>query len=101
MVEYFTGLWTSLVNWAVGINVDWVELLVAGIIMVVAIVLALLFSKVVFQRLLRLFIVGGADFDVKTVAAVRVPCTAFILLLGLYLALTSLSLHDTVQHAVA
>ena len=100
MVDYFNGLWTSFVQWAVRVNVDWIELLIAGIILVVAIALAVLFSKVVFQRLLRLFIVGGADFDVKTVAAIRVPCTAFILLLGLYLALTSLSLHDTVQHTV-
>ena len=100
MVDYFTGLWTSFVHRAAGINVDWVELLIAGIIMAVAIVIAALFSKVVFQRLLRLFIVGGADFDVKTVASIRVPCTAFVLLLGLYLALTSLSLHDAVQHTV-
>ena len=100
MIDYFTGLWTSFVHWAVGINVDWVELLIAGIILLVAVALAVLFSKVLFQRLLRLFIVGGADFDVKTVASIRVPCTAFILLLGLYLALTSLSLHDTVQHTV-
>ena len=100
MVDYFTGLWTSFVHRAAGINVDWVELLIAGIIMAVAIVIAALFSKVVFQRLLRLFIVGGADFDVKTVASIRVPCTAFILLLGLYLTLTSLSLHDAVQHTV-
>ncbi len=100
MVDYFTGLWSSFAHWAVGIHVDWFELLMAGIILVVSIALAVLFSKVVFQRLLRLFIVGGADFDIKTVASVRVPCTAFILLLGLYLALTSLSLHDTVQHTV-
>ena len=100
MNDYFTGLWTSFVHWAVGINVDWVELLIAGVILAVATALAVLFSKVVFQRLLRLFIVGGVDFDVKTVASVRVPCTAFILLLGLYLALSSLSLHDTVQHTV-
>ena len=100
MIDYFTGLWTSFVHWAVGINVDWVELLIAGIILLVAVALAVLFSRVLFQRLLRLFIVGGADFDVKTVASIRVPCTAFILLLGLYLALTSLSLHDTVQHTV-
>jgi len=100
MSEYFTGLWGSLARWAVGVHVDWVELVIAGIILVVATALAVLFSRVVFQRLLRLFIVGGADFDVKTVASIRVPCTAFILLLGLYLALTSLSLHDTVQHTV-
>ncbi len=100
MVDYFTGLWSSFAHWTVSIHVDWVELLIAGIILVVSIALAVLFSKVVFQRLLRLLIVGGADFDVKTVASIRVPCTAFILLLGLYLALTSLSLHDTVQHTV-
>ena len=100
MTEHFKGLWTSLINWGVGINVDWADLLTAGIILVAAIALAVLFSKVVFQRLLRLFILGGANFDVKTVAALRVPSTAFILLLGLYLALTSLSLPNTIQHTV-
>ena len=73
MTDYFAGLWTSFVHWAVGINVDWVELLIACIILAVSIVIAAVFSKVVFQRLLRLFIMGGADFDVKTVASIRVP----------------------------
>ena len=100
MIDDFTGLWTSFVRWAGSVNLDWVELLIAGIILAVGVALAMLFSKVLFQRLLRWFIVGGAEFDVKTVASIRVPCTAFILLLGLYLALTFLSLPDTVQHVV-
>ena len=100
MIEYFQDLWSSLLHWAAQGNVDWPGLLIAGLILGTAIGVAVLFSKVVFQRLLRSFIVGGANFDVKTAAALRVPTTAFILLLGLYLALTSLSLPATVQHVV-
>ena len=100
MTEYFRDLWTSLTNGAVNINFEWSDLLTAGIILVAAILLAVLFSKVVFQRLLRLSIVGGPNFDVKTAAALRAPITAFILLLGLYLALTSISLSNTGQQVV-
>ena len=100
MIEFFTGLWTSLAQWALDTDVDWADLLTASIILGMSLVLAVLFSKVVFARLLRLFIMGSANFDINTVAALKVPCTAFIPLLGLYLALTSLSLPDTVQHVV-
>ena len=100
MVEYLRDLWDSLTDWAIGITFDWAEVVTAGIILVAAIVLTVLFSKVVFKRLLRLSIVGGANFDVKTAGALRVPISAFILLLGLYLALGILSLSDAAQQVV-
>ena len=100
MIEFFTGLWTSLAQWALDTDVDWADLLTASIILGMSLILAVLFSKVVFARLLRLFIMGSTNFDVKTIGALKVPCTAFIPLLGLYLALTSLSLPNTVQHVV-
>ena len=84
MVDYFRDLWTSMTDWAIGIDFEWVELVTAGIILGVAIALAVLFAKVAFKRLLRLSIVGGANFDIKTAGALRIPITAFILLLGLY-----------------
>ena len=100
MVEYLRDLWDSLTDWAIGITFDWAEVVTAGIILVAAIVLTVLFSKVVFKRLVRLSIVGGANFDVKTAGALRVPISAFILLLGLYLALGILSLSDAAQQVV-
>ena len=100
MVEYLRDLWDSLTDWAIGITFDWAEVVTAGIILFAAIVLTVLFSKVVFKRLLRLSIVGGANFDVKTAGALRVPISAFILLLGLYLALGILSLSDAAQQVV-
>ena len=100
MVDYFRDLWTSMTDWAIGIEFEWVELVTAGIILGVAIALAVLFAKVAFRRLLRLSIVGGANFDIKTAGALRIPITAFILLLGLYMALTSLSLSSAGQHLV-
>ena len=48
MIEHFRDLWTSLTSWAVGINLDWYDLLIAGIILVAAIALAVLFNKVSF-----------------------------------------------------
>lgn len=100
MSEYFRDLWNSLTNWAIDITFDWAELLTAGIILVAAIALTVLFSKVIFKRLLRLSIVGGANFDIKTAGALRVPISAFILLLGLYLALNIVSLSNAAQQVV-
>ena len=86
--------------WAASPAVSWVDLIVSGIIAAAAIIIAALFSIVVFPRLLRLSIMSGANFDVKTVASVRLPLAAFIILSGFYLALLALSPPPTVQIAV-
>ena len=87
-------------QWATGANATWVDLLISAAIVALAIVIAVLFSKLAFQRLLRLFIMDGADFDVKTIAAIRFPFAAFIVLSGAYIALTTLSPPPAVQIVV-
>ena len=100
MVEQIRTWWQALAHWAASATIGWVDLLVSGIILAAAIAAAILFSRVFFQRLLRLSIVRGANFDVKTVAAIRIPATAFVLLSGVYLALTTLSPPPPVQDLV-
>ncbi len=68
--------------------------------MVAAIVIAILFSTLIFRRLLRLSIMSSVDFDVKTAAAIRLPFAAFIVLSGIYVALTVLSPPPAVQVVV-
>ena len=100
MGEVIRNWWQAVVAWAASPAVSWVDLIISGVIAAAAIVIAVLFSIVVFPRLLRLSIMSGANFDVKTVASVRLPLAAFIILSGLYLALLALSPPPTVQIAV-
>ena len=100
MTQYIEAWWQAFSQWAASATLDWIDLLISGIILALAIITAILFSRVFFQRLLRLSIIRGANFDVKTVAAVRVPATAFILLSGMYLGLSALSPPPTVQDLV-
>ena len=83
MVGESHSWWNDLYEWVVGATIGWSDLVVSGIILAVSIVVALIFSTLVFRRLLRLSIVAGANFDVKTVAAIRIPIAAFVLLAGL------------------
>ena len=100
MSEFFRNWWQALSHWATGAGTTWVDLLISGVIVVVAIVIAILFSTLVFRRLLRLSIMSGVDFDVKTAAAIRLPFAAFIVLSGIYVALTVLSPPPAVQVVV-
>ena len=86
--------------WAASPAVSWTDLIISGVILAAAIVIAALFSIVVFPRLLRLSIMSGPNFDVKTVASVRLPLAAFIVLSGFYLALLALSPPPAVQSMV-
>lgn len=97
MGEILSNWWQAVVAWAASPAVSWTDLIISGIILAAAIVIAALFSIVIFPRLLRLSIMSGANFDVKTVASVRLPLSAFIVLSGLYLALVTLSPPATVQ----
>lgn len=100
MSELFRNWWQILAHWAIGAGTTWVDLLISGVIVVVAIVIAILFSTLVFKRLLRLSIMSSVDFDVKTAAAIRLPFAAFIVLSGIYVALTVLSPPPAVQVVV-
>ena len=100
MSEFFRNWWQALSHWAAGSDTTWVDLLISGVIVAVAIVIAILFSTLVFRRLLRLSIMSSVDFDVKTAAAIRLPFAAFIVLSGIYVALTVLSPPPAVQVVV-
>ena len=76
MSEFFRNWWQALSHWAAGSGTTWVDLLISGVIVAVAIVIAVLFNTLVFRRLLRLSIMSSVDFDVKTAAAIRLPFAA-------------------------
>ena len=100
MGESFQNWWQAVIAWATSPAISWIDLVVGGTILAVGIAIAALFSIVVFPRLLRMSIRSGPNFDVKTVASVRLPLAAFIVLSGLYLALSALSPPPTVQVVV-
>ena len=100
MREFIQHSWASLSDWAVAINIVWIDVLVAAIIMAVAAALAVVFIRIVFRRALRLFIFFGPDFDVRMAGATRVPATATILLVGAYLAIRALALPSIAQGVV-
>ena len=86
---------------AAAVTPTWVDLAVSAIILAVAVLIALLFSKVIFRMLLRLARVSSGDLDDRIVTAARLPVVVYVTLLGLYLALTvPLSLPPTVQDVV-
>ena len=100
MTGYFTNVWQALSQWVSGGNTTWVDLVISVGIVVAAIAIALLFSMVVFRLLLKATILGGANFDVKTIAALRLPFAAFIVLSGIYVAITVLSPPPAIQFVV-
>ena len=100
MGEIIQSWWQAIVVWAAGITITWVDLSVSAIIVVTAAVFAFLFSKFMFQRLLRLFIIVGPDFDIKTMNAVNVPAAAMIVLMGLYASLVIHPLPEAVLSGV-
>ena len=77
----------SLADAAGGIQVTWVDLLTSAVIMGAAVVIALLFSRVIFRLLLRAARLSAGDLDDRIVAAAKGPVTGYIILLGLYLAI--------------
>ena len=68
MGDVMRNWWQAVVAWVVSPAVSWVDLMFSGIILA-AVVIAVLFSIALFPRLLRLSIMSGANFDVKTVAS--------------------------------
>ena len=100
MGEIMQGWWQTFSLWAAGITITWVDLLVSATIVAVAVVFAFLFSKFLFRRLLRLFIIIGPDFDVRTMNEVKVPAAAMIVLIGLYASLVIHPLPAPVLSAV-
>ena len=59
MGEYFRNLWQAVTEWAIAASTVWTDLLIAAVIMLAAITIAVLFSRIIFRRVLRLFIWFG------------------------------------------
>ncbi len=80
----------------------WLDPTLAAGIFLFSLLLAFLFHKLGFRILLRIAILTPSDFDVRLVAALRMPMTLGIVLLGGYLALSLplLDLSDTPQQVV-
>ena len=80
----------------------WLDPSLAGGIFLFSLLFAFLFHKVIFRVLLRIAIWTPSDFDVRLVAALRMPITLGIVLLGGYLALSLplLDLSETPQRVV-
>ena len=101
MGQAISNWFQSLADTFAAANVTWIDLVVSLAILVVAVLIAVLFSKVIFRLLIRLSNVTSGDLDDRVVSAARGPITAYIILLGLYLALTvPLSLPPAVQDVV-
>ena len=101
MGQAISNWFQSLADTFAAANVTWIDLVVSFAILVVAVLIAVLFSKVIFRLLIRLSNVTSGDLDDRVVSAARGPITAYIILLGLYLALTvPLSLPPAVQDVV-
>ena len=94
--------WFRTLNEATGAaNITWLELLVSLAILAGAILFALLFSKLLFRLALRAARLFPGELDDQLVAAARGPVIAYIILLGLYLAIeVPLTLPAAVDGAV-
>ena len=91
----------TVVQGLAAINISWIDLMFSAVILVASVLIAALFSKVIFRLLMRLSRVSSGDLDDRVVTAARGPITAYIILLGVYLALTvPLSLPSTVEDVV-
>ncbi len=101
MGQAVSNWFRSLAEAFAAANVTWTDLAVSLVILAVAVLIAVLFSKVIFRFLMRLSRVTSGDLDDRVVSAARGPITAYIILLGLYLALTvPIALPPSVQDVV-
>jgi small-conductance mechanosensitive channel len=101
MGQSISNWFRSLADTFAAADVTWFDVVVSLVILAVALLIAALFSKVIFKLLIRLSNVTSGDLDDRVVSAARGPITAYIILLGLYLALTvPLPLPPSVQDVV-
>ncbi len=101
MGQSLNNWFQSLVDAAAGIDITGLDLLASAIILVVAVLVAVLFSKVLSRLLMRMAHLSAGDLDDRIVASARGPVIGYIVLLGLYLAITvPLALPPAVQDVV-
>ena len=87
MGQAFAEWLAGVAGVAAGIETGWADLLFSVVILAGFIAVALLFSKVIFRLLLRATRLSGGSLDDRIVRAARWPVTAYIILLGVYLAI--------------
>ena len=101
MSETFQTWWQALSDWAAGTTITWLDLMVSGIILMVMIALAFVFSRLLSRLLLRAARFSAGDLDDTIISALRGPVTVLIILAGAYVAITvPLTLSNAVQDAV-
>ena len=66
----------------------WLDPAVAGTLILLAVVLAVIFHKLLFPLILRITARTPTDLDNRMVRATRLPLTAGIVVLGIYLSIT-------------
>ncbi len=98
--------WQAVAAWAAGTAITWGDLIIAGIIIGASAVFAVLFSRLLSRMMLRLARFSAGDLDDRVISAARGPMTAFIILIGAYLAASvpltlSVAVHDVVNKVAA
>ena len=101
MGEYIQNWWLEVVAAAAAIGLEWHDLLVSLAIIAGAALFAFLFSRILFRLALRVTSVFPGELDDHLVAEAKGPVTAYIILLGAYLAIkVPLELPHTVDTVV-
>ena len=87
MVDTLNNWLLEMVAAAAAIGLEWHDLLVSLGIVVGAVVFAVLFSRILFRLMLRVASVFPGELDDHLVSNAKGPVTAYIILLGVYLAI--------------
>ena len=101
MGEYIQNWWQTLFQWVAGTAITWLDLLVSLAIIAGAVLFAFLFSRILFRLLLKATSVFPGELDDHLVSNSKGPVMAYIILIGVYLAVKiPLELPDTVDVVV-
>ena len=87
MGEYIRNWWQTLSQWGAGTAITWPDLLVSLAIIAGSVLFAVLFSRILFRLLLKATSVFPGELDDHLVSTAKRPMTAYIILLGVYLAI--------------
>ena len=101
MIENLNSWFLEFVAAAASIGLTWQDFLVSLAIAAGAVLFAFLFSRILFRLVLRMASVFPGDLDDHLVSNAKGPVTAYIILLGAYLAVKiPLELPDTIDSFV-
>ena len=101
MLDTLNNWWLEVVAAAAAIGLEWHDLLVSLAIIAGSVLFAVLFSRILFRLMLRAASLFPGDLDDHLVATAKGPVTAYIILLGAYLAIKiPLELPDAIDTIV-